>query len=118
MIDVSGWYFKSSPQRHKEHKEKNQRKSRGLSLFSGLCACVVNSLIRESLIHRQRSQIHQELSETLHENIHQSSALIGGGRARVAQAGVRRHQVPGTSHADPAAIDSLKLGGLSRAGIC
>src|SRR5260370_13589478 len=113
MIDVSGWYFKSSPQRHKEHKEKNQRKSRGLSLLSGLCAFVVNSLIRESLIHRQRSQIHQELSETLHENIHQSSALIGGGRARVAPAGGSHHQSPGTGHADPATLGFLKRGWLS-----
>jgi len=31
MIDVSAWYFKSSPQRHKEHKEKTKEKAEGLS---------------------------------------------------------------------------------------
>jgi hypothetical protein len=31
MIDVSAWYFKSSPQRRKEHKEKTKEKAEGLS---------------------------------------------------------------------------------------
>ncbi len=65
-------------------------------------------LIRKTLVNLRLRQFHKKRSQTLHQNVHEAAAFVGGRGGGVAQAGVFADQVPRAGDADPAAIDGLE----------